>query len=145
MTLIARISALITAIGLDIKALFLRVLPPGGTTGQVLGKSSNADYAVGWVTPSGGSGGGSSFTAVTANLPGKKSDTLVQITDAAVLATSKIAVFPGMYTRADQNDGENERIKALEVTEVADGSFVLRVVSLGPVAGPFKFLYLITS
>jgi hypothetical protein len=28
----------------------LRSVPPGGTTGQVLKKTSNADYAVGWVT-----------------------------------------------------------------------------------------------
>ena len=26
------------------------VLPPGGATGQVLGKLSNADYDVGWIT-----------------------------------------------------------------------------------------------
>lgn len=26
-------------------------IPPGGTTGQVLVKLSNADYDVGWVTP----------------------------------------------------------------------------------------------
>lgn len=34
-------------------------LPTGGTTGQVLAKSSNADYAVGWVNQSGGGGGAS--------------------------------------------------------------------------------------
>ncbi len=33
-------------------------VPPGGTTGQALTKTSNADYAVGWATISGGGGGG---------------------------------------------------------------------------------------
>jgi hypothetical protein len=33
-------------------ALDIRGLPPGGLTGQVLVKTSNADYAVAWVTPS---------------------------------------------------------------------------------------------
>lgn len=28
-----------------------QVVPPGGTTGQVLAKLSDADYDVGWVTP----------------------------------------------------------------------------------------------
>jgi hypothetical protein len=48
MTLIGRISALITSIGADIKSLYGRVLPSGGTTGQVIAKSSATDYAVGW-------------------------------------------------------------------------------------------------
>jgi hypothetical protein len=51
MTLQERISALITAVGADIKTLFVRAVPSGGTTGQVLTKTSNADYADAWVTP----------------------------------------------------------------------------------------------
>jgi hypothetical protein len=46
-----RISALITAVGADIKALYTRSVPAGGTTGQVLAKTSNTDYADAWVTP----------------------------------------------------------------------------------------------
>ena len=34
------------------------IVPPGGETGQVLGKKSDADYDVGWVTPQGGGGAG---------------------------------------------------------------------------------------
>lgn len=52
MTLQQRISALITAIGADIKALYGRALPSGGTTGQALRKSSGTNYAVEWYTPS---------------------------------------------------------------------------------------------
>ena len=33
-------------------------VPTGGTTGQVLAKTSNADYATGWTTPTGGGAGG---------------------------------------------------------------------------------------
>lgn len=33
-------------------------VPPGGTTDQVLRKTSNADYATGWVNQTGGTGGG---------------------------------------------------------------------------------------
>lgn len=54
MTLQERISALITAVGADIKALFARSIPSGGTTGQVLSKTSGSDYATQWVTPNPG-------------------------------------------------------------------------------------------
>jgi hypothetical protein len=54
MTLLQRIAALIAAIGPDIKALYGRSVPAGGTTGQVLAKTSDADYADAWVTPAQG-------------------------------------------------------------------------------------------
>ena len=43
-----RLSELIQGIGADIKALFTRVLPSGGATGQVVGKTGSSNYAVGW-------------------------------------------------------------------------------------------------
>lgn len=43
----------------------LQGLPTGGTTGQVLTKSSNSNFAVGWTTPSGGGGGSVSVLAPT--------------------------------------------------------------------------------
>ncbi|GAB3550134.1 hypothetical protein [Spirosoma fluminis] len=57
MTLKQRVEALAAAVGVDIKALFGRALPAGGTTGQVLAKTAGTDYAVGWATPSAGSSG----------------------------------------------------------------------------------------
>jgi hypothetical protein len=39
-----------------------RLLPAGGTTGQVLTKTTATDYDVGWTTPSGGGGGGTAAT-----------------------------------------------------------------------------------
>lgn len=54
MTLQERLSAFISAVGTDVKALFARSMPSGGTTGQVLTKSSSSDYAASWQTPSPG-------------------------------------------------------------------------------------------
>lgn len=52
-TLTARITSLTTFIANYIRDSVLpRCIPSGGTTGQVLSKSSATDYAVGWVTPS---------------------------------------------------------------------------------------------
>lgn len=52
MTLQQRVSLFITAVGADVKALYSRAVPSGGTTGQFLRKSSGVDYATEWATPS---------------------------------------------------------------------------------------------
>ena len=57
MTLQGRIALLIGSIGADIKTVLGRSLPAGGTTGQVLAKTSATDYAVSWQTVSSSSGG----------------------------------------------------------------------------------------
>jgi hypothetical protein len=50
MTLIQRVNALATAMGAYIKNNILpRLLPSGGTAGQVLAKTSATDYAAGWM------------------------------------------------------------------------------------------------
>lgn len=61
MTLIERISEALVQIGTDIKGILLRLLPAGGTTGQVLTKSSDDDYDVEWAA--GGGGGGVDLTS----------------------------------------------------------------------------------
>jgi hypothetical protein len=55
-TLQTRLSDLATRIGVEIKAMLPKLLPPGGTAGQVLAKSSGTDYATEWVD-AGGEGG----------------------------------------------------------------------------------------
>lgn len=52
MSLESRIVSLAQAIGGDIKSLFGRALPAGGAAGQVLTKSSAADYDAAWQTAS---------------------------------------------------------------------------------------------
>lgn len=65
------------------------VIPVGGTTGQVLTKTSNSDYATGWVTPSGGGGGGNPFTGalkatISMNILGSGYNILVSGSDPSV-------------------------------------------------------------
>lgn len=55
MTLKERVEVLATRMGNYIRDNILpRLLPSGGTSGQVLSKSSNSDYAVQWVNQSAG-------------------------------------------------------------------------------------------
>lgn len=63
MSLESRIIELITSIGADIKALFGRSLPPGGSAGQVLSKSSSANYAATWVDVTGAADGADGASA----------------------------------------------------------------------------------
>ena len=70
MSLESRITELIASIGADIKALFGRSLPPGGSAGQVLSKSSSANYAATWVDVTGvadGADGASAYEVAIQN------------------------------------------------------------------------------
>lgn len=54
MTLIERLSDVLTEIGTDIKGILLRLLPSGGTAGQVLTKIDGTDYNAEWADAAGG-------------------------------------------------------------------------------------------
>jgi hypothetical protein len=91
MTLQERLSGLITAIGTDIKALFTRALPSGGTTGQALRKSSGTDYAVEWYTPS----VGVVIDDATASGTKTYSSTKIESVATAAANTAKDAILNG--------------------------------------------------
>lgn len=55
MLLADRINALASAIGNHLRdAVTPRLIPPGGSTGQMLTKASSADSDVAWATPAAG-------------------------------------------------------------------------------------------
>lgn len=54
MSLSSNVNALAAAVRDKINAMVGRLLPAGGTTGQVLQKASGTDYATEWADPSGG-------------------------------------------------------------------------------------------
>lgn len=58
MSLATRIADGFAAVRNKLNLMVPRLLPSGGSTGQVLTKSSSDDYATGWTTPA--SGGGAS-------------------------------------------------------------------------------------
>lgn len=65
MSFASRTTALATRIGNYFRDSILpRLLPSGGTTGQVLAKTTGTNYVVGWVTPAAGSGGANGFNAI---------------------------------------------------------------------------------
>lgn len=68
-----------------------RLIPSGGTSGQVLAKSSNADYAAGWVTPEAGEGGAHTHeiddvTGLQTALDGKQAAGSYETADPAIQA-----------------------------------------------------------
>ena len=52
----------------DITGVVPRILPPGGSSGQVLAKSSGTDYAVHWVNQSGGGSSVEPYTSTPSDL-----------------------------------------------------------------------------
>lgn len=59
-----------TASAASAAALAAQVVPAGGTTGQVLSKTSATNYATGWIDPPAGTGGASAFADLTGQLGG---------------------------------------------------------------------------
>ena len=60
MSLVSRVSAGFTAVRDKINLMVPRLLPAGGSAGQVLSKTSASDYATAWTTPAAGGGGSTS-------------------------------------------------------------------------------------
>lgn len=56
MSLASRVSAGFTAVRDKINLMVPRLLPAGGSAGQVLAKTSASDYAAAWTTPAAGGG-----------------------------------------------------------------------------------------
>lgn len=74
----------------------------GGTTGQVLAKSSNSDYDTEWVNQSGGGGGGTSDYNSLVNRPYINSVLLTgnrSLSDLGIAAISDIPDVSGLYTK----------------------------------------------
>ena len=70
MALVDQINALATRIAAQFRDTVMpRVLPAGGSTGQVLTKTAGTNYSVNWQTPSGGGGGGSQQVFVQQTRP----------------------------------------------------------------------------
>lgn len=95
-------------------------LPSGGSSGQVLAKSSNSDYAVGWVTPSAGV---SPYTSSPAM------DGTASAGSSANYARGD-HVHPTDTSRAAASDLANKADKVTEVTNSTAGA--LGEVTLDP-------------
>lgn len=68
-------------------------VPTGGTAGQVLGKTSSADFDTGWVDQSGGAGGGVIGYGTYSSVPDATSVVLTLTTSAASLLRMVPAVY----------------------------------------------------
>jgi hypothetical protein len=79
--------------------LAARVLPGGGTTGQVLKKTSGTDYAVAWQAESGGSSAASETVAGIAELA-TQTETNTGTDDARIVTPLKLASRTALDTRA---------------------------------------------
>lgn len=102
MTLASQVTALAATIRNKINTMMPRLLPAGGSTGQVLSKTNATDYETQWITPAAGSGIASREVVVSFTTPG--SSKTVNVADAAALTTHRVTATlsakapPGGYT-----------------------------------------------
>lgn len=140
MTVASRVTDLATAVGNYLRDSVLpRLLPAGGTAGQVLAKTSGADYAAAWQAP----GGGSSAVA-TLNVPTYTAYAEVVVASAGVTASSR--VFAALVGELDaENDAEELSDLAMEVFAVPEAGQIRFVLTASSgFSGDFKVNYQIT-
>jgi hypothetical protein len=83
----SRLGDIFAAIRDKINSIMPKLVPPAGTTGQVLSKASNADHSLGWVTPVSGAAWGG-ITGTLANQTDLKTALDAKATTAALNSLS---------------------------------------------------------
>lgn len=137
MTLQERLTALATAIGTDIKALFGRALPAGGAAGQVLAKTAATDYAVGWVNQSGGGGGGTvqKVELTVATAVQRQAQITMSVPGTLAAQTVICQLVPNADWDAD--DLADLSVQA----EAATDQIIFTITRDGPLVGSFAVAY----
>lgn len=142
MTIASRISDLAGAVRDKINLMIPRLVPAGGTVGQVLAKSSSTDYDSDWVNPS--SGGSATVTSIEIDIgavPVKNKT--ITVTDAGVLPTTKILAVQSGRAATGRPADENEMTRLNIVPYPETGSFKLWISCLtGSMRGKFIIDYI---
>ncbi len=126
MSLATQVAALATAIGNYLRdTIGPRLLPAGGNPGQVLTRTSPADYATSWATPSAG-GGGAVLKQTVLTVPSVGYYAEVVVLDPDATGSAKVSA-----QWAGELDAEND------IEELADSG--LRVFAV-PEAGQIRFV-----
>ena len=134
MSLASRISDFITALGADIKALFDRSPPAGGTTGQVLTKVNSNDYNFSWIDAAGGAGITTTIPIVTA--PNTTYTTLVGDAGKKIICTNAAAITLTFSNLPDQAFGFIEQTTSGGVITFASGTLtIIQLSGLTKTAG----------
>lgn len=128
--LITNVKSGFAVVAADVAAMMPRLLPSGGTTGQVLAKTGVSDYAVGWATPS--SGGSvafasvSDYTALVAlGTPGSLTFVLVNRDTKNNLTNATYQLWPNGVRRLLTSSSDNAPIDYSSVgTVIHDGGGV---------------------
>jgi hypothetical protein len=135
-TLAARLQSFAQEIALDVRALFQRAVPPGGSAGQVLAKTSATNYATAWQTPSGGVGGGLQNVAVSV-VPAKFREAVVAATALGVTPTNRI-----ICSLAANADWDADELLDFDISaEAGTDQIIFNIQRPGPIGGAFLINY----
>lgn len=125
-----------SAVAADVKALFTRSLPSGGSAGQVLTKGSATNYDATWQTPGGSISAG--IYQQTVNVPtGKHKQAEVTISFPGALTSNVVSCFLVPNLEWDVDD-----LADLTVSGQAGTDAITFLISRnGPIVGDFLIAY----
>ncbi|UTU08865.1 hypothetical protein CcrJ4_gp114 [Caulobacter phage J4] len=134
MTLAARISALAGAVRDKLNTMTPRLLPAGGSVGQVLTKTAGTDYAAGWAGPA-------PATPATVTVPfPPRYEWEEAVANTSLTGAEVLAVWLAPTTSSDEN--ESDMLDLVTLTAQASAGVVTFKLSFSePTSGPIKLLY----
>lgn len=136
MSLAQRLTDFAQTVALDVKALFTRSLPTGGTVGQVLTKNSATPYDASWQNAGGSISAG--IYQQTVNVPtGKHKQAEVSIAFPGALSSNVVSCFLVPNLEWDADD-----LTDLTVSGQAGTDAITFLISRnGPIVGNFLIAY----
>ena len=109
MSLVSRINDLTIAVREKFNTLMPRLLPSGGTVGQVITKTGVADLVFAWQDPASGGGGGGTVFAVEVNFGvASRRQLIVDIAAPGVTSADKILAWQAGVGATGRDADENE-------------------------------------
>lgn len=138
MSLAQRLTDFAQTVALDVKALFARSLPTGGTVGQVLTKNSANSYDASWQTAGGSISISAGIYQQTVNIPtGEHKQAEVSIAFPGVLSSNVVSCFLVPNLEWDVDD-----LADLTVSGQAGTDAITFLISRnGPIVGDFLIAY----
>jgi hypothetical protein len=128
MSLVSQVTALAAAVRDKINAMMPRLVPPGGTTGQVLGKTAATDFATSWQTVSGGGGSATVMEVAVDFGAGPKANSFFNIPLAGATVGQKVLAIPSLKPGPGLDEDELEVEPIFAVARVVTPDFVRLLV-----------------
>lgn len=146
MSMSSEIMALAGSIRDKINTIIPRLLPTGGTTGQILSKVNGSNFNTHWITPAGGSGGSINGNTTDVDISTPQSCQTFTIIDPLAITSQKvIAVVSGRSPSGGYVDQVELNPVIVQANIIVDGqvNIILSSSTGYPVMGKYAIDYVL--